>query len=71
MSEQQRLIPIITFSGANSVIIPDLGALIAAAEARAKAAPVAEEAQPKPAAATAPRTVFLGRVGGLAAGWFR
>jgi len=68
MSERQRLIPIMTFSGANSVIIPDLGALIAEAEEREQARLAVAEPKPPPAAPK--RAVLLGRVGGLASGFF-
>jgi hypothetical protein len=68
---ERRLIPIATFPAANEMVVvsDDLAKLIASAEA--KAAQIAEEAQTKPDTAEEPnRPVLLGRIGGLAGGWF-
>jgi hypothetical protein len=66
---ERRLIEICTFPAANEMVIDDLAKLIAEAEERAKAAPIAEEAQPKPPTETPTRTL-VGLLGARASGWF-
>jgi len=66
---ERRLIPIVTFPAANEMVIDDLARLIASAEARARQAQAAEEAQPKTPANTPPRTL-VGLIGAKASGWF-
>jgi hypothetical protein len=69
MTEPRRLVEVCTFEAANGLVIDDLAALIASAEARALAQ-IADAEQPKPPAeAPVVRTLFA-VVGAKACGWF-
>lgn len=65
----RRLIEIATFEAANEMVIDDLAKLIAEADERAKAAPIAGATEPNPAEEPN-RLVRRLRIGGLAGGWF-
>lgn len=66
----RRLIAICTFRAVNQMVLDDLAALIAEAEAKAKAAQIADAARTKPPAETPTVRALVGLLGGRASGWF-
>jgi hypothetical protein len=71
MTEPRRLVEIVTFEAANEMVIDDLAALIASADARAKAAQIADAEQPKPPAETPVVRTLFAVVGAKAQGFFK